>query len=85
MRQFTLDELREILRQADGTSDAGGRSADIADVCYAELGYDSLARLDIIARIKQDLGIQVPDDAVDAHSVPAATVAAVNLQLASVS
>jgi act minimal PKS acyl carrier protein len=78
MRRFTLDDLREILCQASGDAGTGAGDADIAHVSYAELGYDSLARLDIVARIKQGFGVEVPDDAIDAGSMPASTVTVVN-------
>ena len=55
---FTLSELRTIMRQAAGEVDPG---TEVADVRYADLGYDSLALLEITAKIKQCLGVEVPD------------------------
>jgi act minimal PKS acyl carrier protein len=34
---------------------------DIADMDFEELGYDSLALLELSARIKQILGVEVPE------------------------
>jgi minimal PKS acyl carrier protein len=78
MSDFTLAELRTIMRQAAGEIDVAGSADDVADVRYADLGYDSLALLEITAKIKQSLGVEVPDEYVAGCATPAATVAAVN-------
>ena len=78
MSDFTLAELRIIMRQAAGEIDVAGSADDVADVRYADLGYDSLALLEITAKIKQSLGVEVPDEYVAGCATPAATVAAVN-------
>jgi minimal PKS acyl carrier protein len=80
---FTLDELHTIMGALADEADVGdpGAGADLADTCYADLGYDSLARLEIVARIRQSVAVAVPDEAVDAGSTPATTVAAVNVLL----
>jgi act minimal PKS acyl carrier protein len=80
MSVFTLDDFRAVMREAAGELEVG--SADVAGTSYVDLGYDSLALLEIAARIKQILSIQVPDDAVAPTATPAETVAAVNLLLA---
>jgi act minimal PKS acyl carrier protein len=73
---FTLDDLRAIMRQSAGEFEVD--SVDVANTSYADLGYDSLALLEVTARIRQIADVQVPDDAVAATSTPATTVAAVN-------
>jgi len=83
MSVFTLDDLRVIMRQSAGELEVDGPGIDIAQLSYVELGYDSLALLEISARIKQNLSVQVPDDTVATTATPAATVAAVNELLLS--
>jgi minimal PKS acyl carrier protein len=86
MSVFTLDDLRVIMRQSAGELEVDGPGVDIAQTSYVDLGYDSLALLEITAKIKQSLSVQVPDDAVASTATPAATVAAVNqLLVATVS
>ena len=80
MRVFTLAELRTIMRDAAGEVEVGG--GDVAQRSYGELGYDSLALLEVSARIKQALGIEAPDSALETSSTPAETVEAVNALLA---
>jgi act minimal PKS acyl carrier protein len=82
MSDFTLAELRTIMRQAAGELDPG---ADVAEVRYADLGYDSLALLEITAKIKQNRGVEVPEEFVAGTATPATTVAAVNRLLVGVS
>ncbi|WBB58140.1 acyl carrier protein [Streptomyces sp. WMMC500] len=36
-------------------------NGDIADIAFDELGYDSLALLELSARIKQTLGVDIPE------------------------
>jgi act minimal PKS acyl carrier protein len=80
MERFTIAELTVIMKQAAGEVEVGDR--DVADVTYLDLGYDSLALLEISARIKQTLGVQVPDAALTTSATPADTVAAVNQLIA---
>ena len=79
---FTMAQLRTIMRDAAG--EVSVRDSDVPKTSYLDLGYDSLACLEISARIKQGLGIQVPDVAVTPAATPAMTVAAVNELLESV-
>jgi acyl carrier protein len=81
MSVFTLDDLRAVMREAAGELELDGPGVDIAQTSYLDLGYDSLALLEISARIKQILSIQVPDEAVAGTATPAVTVTAVNALL----
>lgn len=80
MRVFSMEELHTIMREAAGEVDVG--DFDLAETSYVDLGYDSLALLEVSARIKQVLGIEVPDGAVAVTATPSVTVAAVNQLLA---
>jgi act minimal PKS acyl carrier protein len=79
MRVFTLAELRTIMRDAAGDVGVDG---DVAHHSYGELGYDSLALLEISARIKQALGVEAPDSVLEVSSTLAQTVDGVNAVLA---
>jgi act minimal PKS acyl carrier protein len=63
MALFGLDHLREIMIAAGGADDGVDLGGDIATAEFADLGFDSLAMLEIQARVKQVLGISFPDDA----------------------
>jgi act minimal PKS acyl carrier protein len=60
---LTLDDLREIMTTC-GVEDGVDLYADITDVPMADLGYDSLARLQIAALIKDRTGVAISDDKV---------------------
>lgn len=60
---LTLDDLREIMTTC-GVEDGVDLHADIIDVPMADLGYDSLARLQIAALIKDRTGVAISDDKV---------------------
>lgn len=79
MSEFTLDDLRRILRA--GAGDSGALDGDITDVPFTELGYDSLAMLELSSRIEREYGVPVPDDAALAMRTPAAALAFVNDRL----
>jgi minimal PKS acyl carrier protein len=74
VRVFTMAEFRTIMSEAAGEVAPG----DVADTTYRSLGYDSLAVLEISARIKQSLGVTVADEAVTITATPAETLAAIN-------
>lgn len=80
MRTFTVDELCVMIRQVAGeTADLGVATADSS---YADLGYDSLALLEVSVRVRQALGVELPEEAVALSATPARTVAQVNQILA---
>jgi len=79
MNQFTLDDLRRILRERAGYS--GALDGDITDVPFTDLGYDSLAMLELSSRVEREYGVPVPDDTALAMHTPAAAMAYVNDRL----
>ncbi|MCW3840383.1 acyl carrier protein [Micromonospora yasonensis] len=60
---LTLDDLREIMTTC-GVEDGVDLYADITDVPMEDLGYDSLARLQIAALIKDRTAVAIADDKV---------------------
>ncbi len=79
MTQFTLDDLRRILRE--GAGDAGTLDGDITDVPFTDLGYDSLAMLELSSRVEREYAVPIPDDAALAMRTPGAAVAYINDRL----
>jgi acyl carrier protein len=78
-----MDELKTIIRQAAGEVEAEVPGRDFADTTYADLGYDSLAVLEVSARIAQLFGVSVPDGGLDGQSTPDETVRLVNSLVAT--
>lgn len=83
MTTFTLDDMRQIMGGCAGVPDTVDLTDDIGEVSFTELGYDSLAVLEMAARIQQRLGIRIADDAVDEMKTPQAAVDYVNRRLAT--
>jgi act minimal PKS acyl carrier protein len=84
MREFTLDDLRHIMRSCAGVDESVDLESDIIDVSFADLNYDSLAVLEIAGRIQQEFNVSIPDDAVLGMKTPRAMIEGVNQQLVEV-
>jgi act minimal PKS acyl carrier protein len=75
---MTLDELRDILLACAGAEEGVDLSGAIAGVDFDDLGYDSLALLEMASMIEQIRGIKIPDDAFTELRTPAAVLELVN-------
>jgi act minimal PKS acyl carrier protein len=84
MPTITMDELRTMMRECTGVDDDVDLNADIADISFADLGYDSLAVLELIGEVSRRYDIPVPDEAVSEMPSPGAAVAFINRRLAEV-
>lgn len=78
MARLTLHDLTRIMRESAGVEEGIDLSGDIADVAFADLGYDSLAVLELSARAGRELGVEVPDDAPEHMPTPRAALAYLN-------
>lgn len=78
--EFTLDDLRRILRAAAGEDEGLDLDGDILDAMFIDLGYDSLALLETAGRIERERGIQLHDSTITDARTPRTLLAAVNQQ-----
>lgn len=78
MSQFKLNDLRDIMRRSAGVDEDVDLDGDIEEISFADLGYDSLALLEVFAQIRTGRGVVLPDDAVDEVRTPADLVDYVN-------
>ncbi|MFI6442588.1 acyl carrier protein [Streptomyces sp. NPDC050759] len=69
-REITLDELRSLLRGVAGETEAADLDGDILDLRFQDLGYDSIAVLELTARIEQEHGIHLSDEEVGDAATP---------------
>jgi act minimal PKS chain-length factor (CLF/KS beta) len=77
MPSFTLDDLSRILRDSAGVAlDPGNDDTPLAD-----LGYESLAVLELAARVKNQYGVVLPEETVDVSQTPREILTAVNERL----
>ncbi|MBO8188121.1 acyl carrier protein [Streptomyces spirodelae] len=82
MSEFTQRELAEKLLECAGEAE----DVDIADeaaldVPFLELGYDSLALLQVTGVIKRELGVELSDDAVVEAETPRLLLKMINANL----
>ncbi|MBV1935722.1 acyl carrier protein [Streptomyces sp. BV286] len=71
MPEFTLDDLKRILRASGGVdeqTDLDGE--DFADTAFSDLGYDSLALLELTNRVEREYRIQIPDGDLEHTQTP---------------
>ncbi|MER6842742.1 acyl carrier protein [Streptomyces platensis] len=67
---LTIDDLLRVLAECAGETAGADPSGDDAHRTFEEMGYDSLVLLETNARLKQDFGIDIPDEA-DGAKTPA--------------
>jgi minimal PKS acyl carrier protein len=80
---FTLDDLRTVMRESAGVDESVDLDGEIEDVPFSDLGYDSLAVLEMAAQVQNRLGVQIPDEAVEEMTTPGTAVEYVNRQLSA--
>jgi minimal PKS acyl carrier protein len=78
MAQFTLDDLKQVLRTAAGEDESVDLDGDILNTDFGELGYDSLAIMETAGVIERSFGVQLPDDEVGKRHTPGEFIALVN-------
>ncbi|WP_329580332.1 phosphopantetheine-binding protein [Kitasatospora sp. NBC_01250] len=70
MKEFTLEDVRRIMRSCAGEDDTLNLAGDILDVRFTELGYDSLALLEAAAVIERECGVELPDEGLHELDTP---------------
>ncbi|WP_298181177.1 acyl carrier protein [Saccharomonospora sp.] len=82
MSKFSIEDLNRLL--ASGAT-AGGDS-EITDSSLAEefteLGYDSLALLELVSKVEREYGLKLPEDALENMLTPRSTVDYISARLA---
>lgn len=82
MSELTLSELKEIMRASAGVAEGVNLDGDIVDVEFADLGYDSLAVLELASQVERRYGIPIPDEAVSEMPTPGRALEFINARLA---
>jgi act minimal PKS acyl carrier protein len=85
MKPFTINDLRRILEDSAGAAEGiDWASTATLDVPFEDLGYDSLALLELAAKVQQEYSTRIPDEAVAVMVTPRAAVEYVNQRFAEV-
>ena len=61
---FALTDLVRLLEESAGVAEGVDLDGDVLETSFLELGYDSLALLQVTGRIKREYDIPLPDDVV---------------------
>jgi minimal PKS acyl carrier protein len=62
MRQMTLHDLQDIMRECAGEDESAESLEQAPDEAFIDLGYDSLALLETQARVKREYGVTFSED-----------------------
>lgn len=84
MSGFTVADLKRILTVAAGADDAVELDETVLETPFAELGYDSLAILELAGQVQREFSVPMPDESIDHMVTPRSAVAYVNERLAEV-
>lgn len=81
MAIFTLANLVGYIRRAAGEDGVLELSDHNAETTFAELGYDSLAMMELTSLVERELGVSLPEEKTDKESTPQGFVDLVNESL----
>lgn len=82
MSIFTFEDLTTVMRRCAGdSSDVARLNNDALDVPFADLGFDSLAVIEMVTVLERDFGLAFGDDVAAQDRTPRDLIDMVNLQL----
>jgi act minimal PKS acyl carrier protein len=77
-REFELGDLQRVLAQSAGTAQDADLDGEVLDTAFEDLGYDSLALMETAAKISQEYGIPIDEDALAQATTPRGLLDLVN-------
>lgn len=80
-QRVDIEDIKRIVRQAAGQSEDVDFDSDISQERFADMGYDSIALLEVGSLIEQEYDISLDDFTVAEAETPAELLAAVNVRL----
>ncbi|GAA3731998.1 act minimal PKS acyl carrier protein [Spinactinospora alkalitolerans] len=81
MSGFTIDDLRSIMATAVEVDEDVDLNGDIAGTAFDDLGYDSLAVMEVAAHVQRATGVRITDEAAGDLPTPGDMVAYVTNRL----
>ncbi|MGK5529502.1 phosphopantetheine-binding protein [Streptomyces sp. URMC 129] len=78
MATFTLADLVDYVRRAAGEDDEFDLDGDIGETTFVNLGYDSIAMVEVVVLVERELGIKLPGEGTGKDSTPKEFVELVN-------
>lgn len=80
--RFTIEDLQALLNADPDTDDAQDVVEANIDREFADLGYDSLAVLELASQLRRHYGVHIADDELTDLPTPARLLAHVNRSIA---
>ncbi len=80
---MTFEDLKAIVSRCVGELDELDLAETDLATAFTEIGYDSLAVLEIASQIQREYGLQIPDEAIETMDSPKAVIDYVNNSLAA--
>ncbi|MFI2242280.1 acyl carrier protein [Streptomyces chrestomyceticus] len=81
--QFTIEDLKCILREGSGADESVDLDGDILDTDFESLGYESLAMLETGGRIEREFKVSLDDAELAGTNTPRSLVETVNARLSA--
>lgn len=82
MARMTPDSLAELLRKAAGEGEGNfALNSDNLEAPFADLGYDSLAMLEVTGMVEREYQVNLSDDTVHQAETPQQFLDLVNSEL----
>ncbi|WP_158884906.1 acyl carrier protein [Amycolatopsis anabasis] len=78
MAEIDLARLVAALRECAGDSDEYDLDGEILDIPFDELGYDSLALMELAAKLKQEDGVALSEEEVIEMTTPRLALRIIN-------
>jgi minimal PKS acyl carrier protein len=80
--QLTLDQLKQIMLRCSGVDEGVDLDGDITEQQFREIGYDSLAVLEMASQLQREYKLDIPDEAIEELKSPGDVLRYVNGKLA---
>ncbi len=83
MTEFTFEHLKRFMQECAGGEEPAGLDENALDESFPELGFDSLALLQMASLIEREFGVALPDEGLHKLDTPGKLIALVNEQLSA--
>ena len=81
MSAFTLDDLSRLLATESSDDEAEELTESVLDESFVDIGYDSLALLELLGKVQREYGVKLADDVVERMPTPRAAIDLVNAEV----
>jgi minimal PKS acyl carrier protein len=81
VERFTIEDLKRLMRECAGEDEQLNLDGEVLDRTFEDLGYDSLAVMEVTSRAERELKVSLPEDAIADVLTPRDYVSFVNKRL----